>query len=130
MNEHYRQTICEAFRFALVGVLATGIHYWLYWFFLYVIPANPAYALGYLLSFILNFYATSYFTFHSSPTWSKLVGMAGAHGVNFLLHMCLLNVFLGMNVPDRWVPLPVYCVAIPVNFILVRFVFKKKNKKR
>ena len=58
----------------------------------------------------------------------KLVGMIGAHGVNYLLHIALLNLFLWLGVAQEWAPVPVFAIAIPVNFILVRFVFKHKKK--
>lgn len=51
--------------------------------------------------------------------------MGGAHAVNYGLHMVLLNVFLALGLPEVWAPAPVFAIAIPVNFLLVRFVFKR-----
>ncbi len=51
-----------------------------------------------------------------------------AHGVNFLLHVGLLNLFLWFGVAEWLAPIPVYAIAIPVNFILVKYVFKKKRE--
>jgi hypothetical protein len=31
--------------------------------------------------------------------------------------------WLGVN--ENFAPIPVYCIAVPVNFMLVRFVFRK-----
>ncbi len=115
----------EALRFIIVGVAATALHYGLYLLLVLLIPANPAYIIGYVVSFLGNFYATSYFTFHSRPSFPKFIGMAGAHGVNFLLHICLLNLFLWLGVSERLAPVPVYCVAVPVNFLLLKYVFKR-----
>jgi putative flippase GtrA len=53
--------------------------------------------------------------------------MAGAHAVNYLLHMVLLNLFLWLGMSNELAPLPVFAIAIPVNFLLVRFVFKHKK---
>jgi putative flippase GtrA len=92
------------------------------------IDVTLAYALGYVLSFVVNFYLSAYFTFQSAPSWSKLVGMMGAHGVNILLHLALLNLFLWLGLPKAIAPIPVYTVAVPVNFVLVRFVFKAKSQ--
>lgn len=88
---------------------------------------NVAYTTGYVISFIVNFYLTSYFTFGTTPSWKKLVGMGGAHLVNYLLHIILLNVFLYLGVSKAWAPVPVFAIAIPVNFLFVRFVFKHKK---
>lgn len=119
--------LLEFIRFALVGILATALHYGLYYLLQTLINVNIAYATGYLLSFIVNFYLTAYFTFGTRPSWKKAVGFSGAHLVNFLIHMLLLNLFLWAGISHTWAPLPVFAIAIPVNFILIRFVFKHKN---
>lgn len=121
-----KQWIGEAMRFGIVGVGATALHYGIYYLLQQVINVNVAYTVGYAVSFVANFYATSYFTFGTSPSWKKLFGMGAAHGVNYLLHILLLNVFLWMGIPKVWAPFPVFAVVIPVNFLLVRFVFKRK----
>jgi predicted histidine transporter YuiF (NhaC family) len=48
-----------------------------------------------------------------------------SHGVNYVLHMILLNIFLRIGIPSSFAPIPVYCIAVPVNFLLVRTVFRK-----
>ncbi|MDR0896085.1 MAG: GtrA family protein [Prevotellaceae bacterium] len=115
----------EFIRFAVVGVMATGVHYGAYWGLQFFLPVNVAYTIGYIVSFILNFYLTAFFTFRRSPSWRKGVGFGGAHLVNYLLHIALLNLFLGLGVGRQLAPLPVYAIAIPVNYLLVRFVFKR-----
>ena len=117
----------EFIRFGVVGVLATALHYGIYYFLQSVINVNVAYTTEYVISFIVNFYLTSYFTFGTTPSWKKLVGMGGAHLVNYLLHIILLNVFLYLGVSKAWAPVPVFAIAIPVNFLFVRFVFKHKK---
>lgn len=117
----------EFVRFVMVGVFATALHYGLYFVLQRVINVNIAYTLGYALSFIANFYLTAYFTFARKPSWRKAFGFGGAHLLNYLLHMGLLNTFLWMGLPKSLAPIPVFAIAIPVNFLLVRFVFKRKE---
>ena len=78
----------EFIRFGVVGVLATALHYGIYYFLQSFINVNVAYTTGYVISFIVNFYLTSYFTFGTTP---------------------------------------LFAIAIPVNFLFVRFVFKHKK---
>ncbi len=127
MGFRMKQLAATFVRFGLVGVLATALHYGLYYLLHFLMGANAAFTLAYVLSFVVNFYLTSYFTFGTSPSWRRLAGMCGAHGVNYLLQMGLLNFFLWTGVSEVWAPLPVYAIAVPVNFILVRFVFTRKK---
>lgn len=117
----------EFIRFVLVGILATALHYGIYFLLQWVINVNIAYTLGYAFSFIVNFYLTAYFTFGKKPSWGKAFGFGGAHLVNYLLHIGLLNFFLWVGLSKPFAPIPVFAIAIPVNFVLVRFVFKRKT---
>jgi len=119
-----KQTAGEFLRFATVGVIATILHYGIYLLAMRWMPINVAYTLGYVLSFIANFYLTSWFTFKAAPTWSRLFGMIGAHAVNYLMHITLLNLFIWLGVQPLWAPIPVYCIVVPSNFLSVRCVFK------
>ena len=117
----------EFIRFVLVGVFATALHYGIYFLLQKFINVNIAYTLGYAFSFIANFYLTAYFTFGRKPSWRKAFGFGGAHLCSYLLHMGLLNLSLWMGIPKPLAPIPVFAIAIPVNFLLVRFVFKRKE---
>ncbi len=117
----------EFIRFAMVGIVATLIHYGLYFILQQIINVNIAYTLGYVCSFAANFYLTAYFTFRKKPSWVKAFGFGGAHLCNYLLHIGLLNMFLWLGVTKPLAPIPVFAIAIPVNFLLVRFVFKRKD---
>jgi putative flippase GtrA len=121
----------EFVRFCIVGVIATAIHYGLYMLLIYIIhiPAewwtNLAYTIGYVVSWGCNLWLTAHFTFKESVSMQRGIGFAVSHGVNYLLHILFLNVFLWLGVSDKWAPIPVYCLVVPINFILVRTVFKK-----
>ena len=123
-----KRIINEFIRFGIVGGLCTVLHYGIYYLLQLYINVNIAYTLGYVLSFMANFYLTSYFAFGTTPSWKKLIGMGGAHAVNYALHILLLNLFLRIGISQEWAPIPVFAIAIPVNFLLVRFVFKHKEE--
>ncbi len=123
-----QKNIGQFVRFVLVGGFATVLHYVLYLLLQMVLNVNVAYTVGYLLAFVANFYLTSYFTFGTLPSWRKLFGMGGAHLVNYLLQLVLLNIFLWLGLLQEWAPLPVFAISVPVSFILVRFVFTRNKK--
>ncbi len=122
-----KESLQEAIRFIIVGVLATIIHYGIYYLCKSFIAVNIAYTLGYVISFIANYFLSSYFTFRTNATAKKVVGFGLSHLINYGLHMLLLNVFLHFGVNDKIAPIFVFAIAIPVNFILVRTVLKSKK---
>lgn len=117
-------TLREAIRFCIVGVLATIVHYGIYLLLKGVINVSVAYTFGYVISFIGNFVLTNVYTFKTQATAKKGIGFVICHVINYLLHIGLLNVFIWMGVPSSLAPIPVYCIVVPVNFLLVRKVVK------
>ena len=117
-------TLREAIRFCIVGVLATIVHYGIYLLLKGVINVSVAYTFGYVISFIGNFVLTNVYTFKTQATAKKGIGFVICHVINYLLHIGLLNVFIWLGVPSSLAPIPVYCIVVPVNFLLVRKVLK------
>lgn len=117
----------EFIRFGFVGVTATAIHYLVYLLLMKLIWINAAYTIGYVISFVLNFFLTSFFTFKSKPSFKRGIGFGLSHLINYGLHIILLNLFLWLKTPDNYAPIPVFIIVIPINFILVRTVFKSKQ---
>lgn len=116
----------EMVRFVITGAIATLLHYGIYWLLLGRMAAGVAYTVGYVLSFVANYVLTSRFTFRSRVSVRNGIGFCAAHAVNYMVHISLLALYLHLGVPEWIAPVPVYAVAIPVNFLLVRFVFRHK----
>ena len=125
----------EFIRFAIVGTIATGIHYGIYMLLVWMndigedekLYTNISYSIGYVISWLCNFYLSAHFTFREKTSVKRGIGFALSHGVNYLLHLIFLNFFLWLGVSEAWAPIPVFCIVIPINFLLVRFVFKSKH---
>lgn len=126
----------EVVRFGIVGVLATLLQYGIYWILIQFIghDASPArqhflssaaMTVGYVVSFVFNFYASTRFTFRVKANAKRGAGFLFSHVVNYLLQMLTLNLFLWLGVPKAWAPIPMFCVCVPVNFVLVRFFLKR-----
>ena len=125
----------EFIRFAIVGTIATGIHYGIYLLLLWIFDieqeetfyTNIAYSIGYVMAWFCNFYMSAHFTFKSQTSVRRGIGFALSHGVNYLLHLVFLNLFLWLGMPETLAPIPVFCIVIPINFVLVRYVFTSKH---
>lgn len=115
----------EIIRFGIVGIIATAIHYGIYLLLKQLMDVNISYTAGYIISLACNFYLTAKFTFQTKASVKRGAGFIASHIVNYFLHIILLNIFIKIGISSTYAPIPVYCIAIPVNFLLVRTVFRK-----
>lgn len=120
-----KEAIGEMVRFSIVGVLVTAIHYGVYWLLQLVVNVNIAWTAGYIAGFIVNYFLSAFYIFRKKTSVKNGAGFGIAHVVNYLLQMVLLNFFIWIGLSAEMAPVGVYAVSIPVNFLLVRFVFKK-----
>lgn len=123
-----RDALYEFIRFCLVGVLATCIHYFIYFVLQNYLSINVAYTVGYAISFISNYILSSFFTFKKRVTLQNGIGFGVAHFLNYILQLIFLNLFVWIGVNQKYAPIPVFAIAVPLNFIMVRFVFQHNRK--
>lgn len=107
-----------------------------------------SYAFGYAVSFVANYFVTLKWTFKTEGSVKKGLGFAFSHAVNAGMHLALFNFFRWVGVgallagmvqfvcpwlveampfigrPESLLPLPVYCIVVPLNFLMVRFFVK------
>ena len=107
------------------------------------------YAVGYAVSFVANYIVSLRWTFKTEGSVSKGLGFAFSHLVNAGMHLGLLNLFRTVGAgdalsmlliwltpwlvewlpvlgrPESLLPLPVYVIVVPVNFLMVRFFLKR-----
>ena len=106
------------------------------------------YAVGYAVSFVANYFVSLRWTFKTEGSVSKGLGFAFSHLVNAGMHLALLNFFRWLGAgdalsmlliwlapwlvdmlpvlgrPESLLPLPVYVIVVPLNFLMVRFFLK------
>ena len=124
-----KETYGEFVRFAVVGTTSATINYVIYWILQHWVNVNIAYTVGYVISFFANYYMTAHFTFKEKASAKNGIGFGGAHFVNYCLHIVLLNFFLWVGLSRELAPLAVLSIAVPTNFLMVRFVFKHFKRK-
>jgi putative flippase GtrA len=124
-----KETFGELIRFGIVGTTAAAIHYGVYWVLQHWINVNVAYTIGYAISFLLNYYLSAHFTFKEKASAKNGIGFGSAHLFNYCLHIVLLNFFLWIGLSRELAPIAVLAIAVPTNFVLVRFAFKKFKSK-
>lgn len=106
---------------------------------------NVTFALGYAVSFIANYIVSLKWTFKTKGNAKKGLGFALSHVINWGVQTALLNLMLQVGIggrlsllavalfpclvdlfprladPTTLVLFPVYCIVVPMNFLLVRF---------
>lgn len=117
----------EFVRFAIVGTVAFIIHYAIYLLLSLLVNINLAYSIGYGISLFCNFILSAKFTFRSCINTWKSFGFVFAHAINYLLHMVFLNLLIIIGINDKFAPLIVVCLVVPINFVMVRFVFRRND---
>lgn len=136
LGDKRRQQLGEVVRFGIVGVTATLLQYFIYWLLLRLAIhwdveagthtlSTMAMTIGYVVSFIYNFIASTRFTFRVKANARRGAGFLFSHVVNYSLQMLTLNLFLLLGISKQWAPIPMFCVCVPVNFLLVRFFLKR-----
>ena len=60
-----KETFGQLVRFGIVGTTAAAIHYGVYWLLQHFIEVNIAYTVGYVVSFLVNYYLSAHFTFRA-----------------------------------------------------------------
>lgn len=118
--------IGEIIRFGIVGVAATAIQYGLYLLLLKWLQPQISNTIGYVISFIFNYIASTKFTFKVKSTAKKGAGFAFSHLINYVLQTVFLTLFLWFGLPKNIALIPVFCICVPINFLLVRLFLKKK----
>lgn len=112
-------------RFVLNGCFSASVHYVVYYLCQLVMEVNLSYAIGYVISFLVNYYTTCRFTFRQQPTWKHFIGFSGSHAINFGLHIVLFWLCMQIGIHRLVAPILVMGVAMLVQFTILRLVFKK-----
>ena len=118
----------EAIRFVFVGGFATVLQYGMYVVFVHAVGTTPVVStlISYGISFIANFFLSSYFTFKSNPNAKKGLAFTLSHLINMGMQTGLVAIFKGIVGPTLAL-LPALAICVPVNFFLVRYAFKGKR---
>ena len=110
LGDKRRQQLGEVVRFGIVGVTATLLQYFIYWL---------------LLRLAIHWDVEAGTTFRVKANARRGAGFLFSHVVNYSLQMLTLNLFLLLGISKQWAPILMFCVCVPINFLLVRFFLKR-----
>ena len=123
-----KQNLYEVIRFGIVGTIAAILQVVFYFLLTGPIGHNLALFVSYALALVVNFLLTTYFTFRVKASKKRGLGFFASHAINFLLQFLLLNFYVSIVGLDKKIAIiPVLAVCIPITFLLIRYVMKKKQ---
>ncbi|MBY8842795.1 GtrA family protein [Streptomyces sp. SP2-10] len=109
--------------FAAVGVVNTATYYCLYLLFLIAFPYLVAHVVAFVLAMIGSFFLNARFTYRTRPTLRKFLLFPLTNVSNF--GITTAGVYLIVDVlraGDRFAPLVASAAAIPVTYVVSRWV--------
>lgn len=118
-----RAALRHVARFAVVGVINTGVYYGTYLLLSTVLHYLAAHLLAIAVSMVVSFFLNCLWTFRTRPTWRKFALFPLTNATNYLLTtagVVLLVEWLGVD--EHIAPLLAAAAAIPVTFLLSRRV--------
>ena len=111
-------------RFVMVGGFCTILQYGVYVIFVNAVrvPAVVSTIISYAISFVVNFFLSSLFTFHSKANAKKGLAFTLSHLINMGLQTGFVAIFKGIVGPTLAL-LPALAICIPAKYFMVLFSF-------
>ncbi|MEU3411404.1 GtrA family protein [Streptomyces sp. NPDC006658] len=114
--------------FAAVGVVNTATYYCLYLLFLTGLPYLAAHILAFALAMVGSFFLNARFTYRTRPTWRKFLLFPLTNVTNFLITTAGVYLIVDvLHAGSRFAPLLASAAAIPVTFVVSRWVMLPKS---
>lgn len=101
-----KQQIGEIVRFGIVGGVATLIQYGVYLLMLYAVSPTLSNTIGYAVSFLFNFVASTRYTFKVKTNARHGAGFALSHLINYGLQIVMLHLFMALGFSEKLAPVP------------------------
>ena len=125
LDEQQREKLGEIIRFGIVGTVSTLIQAGTYCLLVGILNYVVANTIAYIVSFIFNYIASTKYTFRVKSTAKRGAGFLLSHVVNYLLQTATRAFFVWLGMEKRLALIPMFCICVPINFLLVRYFLKK-----
>ncbi|MEU3524976.1 GtrA family protein [Streptomyces sp. NPDC038707] len=114
--------------FAAVGVVNTATYYCLYLLFLTGLPYLAAHILAFVLAMVGSFFLNARYTYRTPPTWRKFLLFPLTNLTNFVITTAGVYLIVDvLHAGSRLAPLAASAAAIPVTFVVSRWVMLPKS---
>lgn len=113
-------------RFCMVGSVCAAIDWITFSLSNLLFPYQVSVVIGFTISYLVNFWLTSGWTFHKRPTKRKFVGMLSAHLINlFVVRVLVLMLLIEIvGIQENVAYIPTLILSAVTSFFMIRYVFK------
>ena len=116
-------TLNRAFWFGVVGFINTGVYYSCYLLLHIVVPYLLAHVLATLVAMTCSYFLNCRITFKTRPRWRTFLLFPLSNLANFVITTVGMRVAVEWaGADERWAPLPVSLVAIPITYVVTHHV--------
>ncbi|RKT55107.1 GtrA family protein [Saccharothrix australiensis] len=116
-------------RFALVGVVNTGVYYALYLLLRLLLPYLAAHVTAFVLAMVGSYFLNCHFTFRTTPSLRTFLLFPLSNVTNFVVTTTgLYALVTWLRVDQGVAPLLAAVVAIPFTFIVAQLVLLGRRK--
>lgn len=113
-------------RFLLIGLVNTVATYILYLFLLQFLHYSYAYTITFVVGVVLSYFLTSIFVFKAKLSIRKGISYPLVYLVQYLVGLLVLHICVKMlGLPAWFSGIVVVLVAVPITFVLSRFILSR-----
>jgi len=116
-------------RFIIVGILNSGLSYFVYCFFLLWFDYLYSYTITFILAVLQSYFLNLKVVFQAQHEWTKLVKFPLVYGAQYLVGLAFMRLLVGeWGLSEVYAPLVVVLVTVPFTFVLSRYVLGREGK--
>lgn len=121
-----KKSLTNLVKFVIGGVINTAFTFFLYLSLQIVLPYQVAYAVAFAVGIVFSYWFNAIIVFKTHISWKGFFAFPLVYLVQYLISAMLLGFFVErVGVPQRFAPLIVIALTIPITFVLTRWYLRR-----
>lgn len=121
-----KKSLTDLVKFVIGGVINTAFTFFLYLILQIVLPYQLAYAVAFAVGIVFSYWFNAIIVFKTHISWKGFFAFPLVYLGQYLISAMLLGFFVErVGVPQRFAPLIVIVLTIPITFVLTRWYLRR-----
>lgn len=121
-----KKSLTDLVKFVIGGVINTAFTFFLYLISQIILPYQVAYAVAFAVGIVFSYWFNAIIVFKTHISWKGFFAFPLVYLVQYLISAMLLGFFVErVGVPQRFAPLIVIALTIPITFVLTRWYLRR-----